>query len=257
MHAYENMAYNHLDFLGVAAGDWNGKAFPMRQLSTQNKNNETSEIEKTPTVVIRKIRDAILDEVFKPGDWLPELDLAKRFQVSRSPVREALLALEKEGTVTTEPYKGANVKPLSAEETFDIGEIRLALITLAAKGAYRHLSPADFDIAYGLAKQITRSNSAKEQFEYNRHFWDILFEKTGRPILWEVFTRLDYRMTRYYPLIFKLLPNPATRARQHVVLIEYYRKGNVDEGVRAFKKIYLELVHQIVDHLETEESVSD
>jgi len=225
----------------------------MNQLS----NSETSEIEKTPTVVIRKIHDAILDEVFKPGDWLPESDLAERFQVSRSPVREALLALEKEGTVTTEPYKGAILKPLSAEEILDIAEIRLAFLTLAAKRAYRHLSPADFDVAYELAKQLSRSNTAKEAFEYNRRFWDTIFEKAHRPILWEVFTRLDYRMTRYYPLLFKLLPNPATRARQHVVLIEYYRKGNVDEGVRAFKKIYLELVHQIFDHLETEESVSD
>jgi DNA-binding GntR family transcriptional regulator len=250
------VAYNHLDFLGVAAGDWHGKAFPMRQLSTQNKNNETSEIEKTPTVVIRKIRDAILDEVFKPGDWLPELDLAQRFQVSRSPVREALLALEKEGTVTTEPYKGAIVKPLSVEETLDIAEIRLALITLAAKGAYRHLSPADFDVAYGFAKQITRSNNAKEEFEYNRRFWDIIFEKTGRPILWEVFTGLDDRMTRYYPLVLKLFPNPASRPRQQEMLIEFYRKGNVDEALRAFRKIYLQVVHQIIDHLEAEESAS-
>jgi len=229
----------------------------MNQLSTRKTNNERSEIEKTPTVVIRKIRDAILDEVFKPGDWLPELDLAERFEVSRSPVREALLALEKEGTVTTEPYKGAIVKPLSAEEILDIADIRLAYLTLAAKAAYRHLSPADFDVAYELAKQISRSNSAKETFEYARRFWDTIFEKARRPILWEMFTRLDYRMTRYYPLIFKLLPNPATRGRQHLVLVEYYRKGNVDEGVRAFKKIYLELVHQIVDHLETEESASD
>jgi DNA-binding GntR family transcriptional regulator len=57
------------------------------------------------------------------------------FEVSRSPVREALLALEKEGTVTMEPYKGAIVKPLSAEEALDIAELRLALMTLAAKGA--------------------------------------------------------------------------------------------------------------------------
>jgi DNA-binding GntR family transcriptional regulator len=147
--------------------------------------NETTQVEKTGTVLIRKIRDAILDDVFKPWDWLPELDLATRFQVSRSPVREALLALQKEGTVITEPYKGAVVKPLSAEETLDIAEIRFGLITLAAKGAYRHLSPADFDLAYGLAKQITRTNSAKEQFEYNRRFWDIIFEKASRPILWE------------------------------------------------------------------------
>src|SRR5215471_2836195 len=99
----------------------------------QLSNSETSEIEKTPTVVIRKIHDAILDEVFKPGDWIPESDLAERFQVSRSPVREALLALQKEGTVTTEPYKGAILKPLSAEEILDIAELRLAFLTLAAK----------------------------------------------------------------------------------------------------------------------------
>jgi hypothetical protein len=52
----------------------------------------------------------------------------------------------------------------------DIAELRLSLITLAAKPAHRHLSPADFDLVYGLAKQITRSNNAKEHFEYNRQF---------------------------------------------------------------------------------------
>jgi len=224
----------------------------MRQLSTQNKNKETTEIEKTPTVVIRKIRDAILDEDFKPGDWLPELDLATRFQVSRSPVREALLALEKEGTVITEPYKGAVVKPLSAKETLDIAEIRLALITLAAKAAYRHLSPADFDLAYGLAKQTSRTKSAKEYFEYDRRFWDIIFEKAQRPILWEVFRQLDDRLTRYNPLVLKLFPDPATRPRQREVLIEFYRQGKVDEALRSFKKVYLEVVHRIIDHLKSE-----
>jgi FCD domain len=119
------------------------------------------------------------------------------FKVSRSPIREALFALENGGTVTTEPYRGAILKPLSTEEVSDIAELRLALITLAAKAAHRHLSPADFDSPYGLAKQATRSKSAKEHFEHNRHLWDIIFEKTQRPILWEVFRQLDDRMTRY------------------------------------------------------------
>jgi GntR family transcriptional regulator, trigonelline degradation regulator len=214
----------------------------------------TTQGEKMATMVIKKIRDAILDDIFKPGDWLPELDLAKRFEVSRSPIREALQALEKEGTVTTEAYKGTIVRPLSPEEVLDIGELRLALITLAAKAAHRYLSPADFDSAYGLAKQATRSKSAKEHFEHNRHFWDIIFEKTQRPILWEVFRQLDDRMTRYNPLLLKLFPDPATRPRQREVLIELYRKGKVDEAVRAFKKLYLEVVHRIIDHLESGES---
>ena len=60
------------------------KRLPMRQLPVQNMNNETTQVEKTATVLIRKIRGAILHDVFKPGDWLPELDLAKRFQKSDS-----------------------------------------------------------------------------------------------------------------------------------------------------------------------------
>jgi DNA-binding GntR family transcriptional regulator len=137
----------------------------MRGAFVQQRRNDEQEIEKTPFLVVRKIRDAILDETFKPGQRLAEAGLRELFKVSRSPVREALFALESEGTVFMEPYKGAILKPLSPEEALDIAELRLALISLAAKPAYRHLSPADFDSAYGFAKQITRSNSAKEHFQ--------------------------------------------------------------------------------------------
>ena len=149
----------------------------MRGPFVQQRRNNEQEIEKAPSLVVQKIRDAILDETFKPGERLPEEQLGKMFNVSRSPVREVLLALEKEGTVVMEPFKGATVKALSPEEALDIAELRLSLITLAAKPAYRHLSPTDFDLAYGLAKQMTRTKIAKEYFEYDRRFCDIIFEK--------------------------------------------------------------------------------
>ena len=226
----------------------------MRGPFVQQRRNDEQETEKAIFVVVKKIRDAILDETFKPGERLPEEQLGKMFNVSRTPAREALFALEKEGTVVMESFKGATVKPLSPEEALDIAELRLSLITLAVKPAYRHLSPADFDLAYRLAKQASRSNSAKEHFEYDRRFWDIIFEKAQRPILWEVFRQLDDRMTRYNPLFLKLFPDPAARPRQREVLIEFLREGKVDDAVRAFKKIYLEVVDRIIDHLEFEES---
>ena len=116
-----------------------------------------------------------------------------------------------------EPFKGATVKALSPEEAMDIADLRLSLITLVAKPAYGHLSPTDFDLAYRLAKQMTRTNSAKEYFEYDRRFWDIIFEKAQRPALWEVFQQLDDRLTRYNPLVLKLFPDPATRSQQREV----------------------------------------
>jgi DNA-binding GntR family transcriptional regulator len=225
----------------------------MRGRIVRQRMNDEEETEEARFLVAKKIRDAILDETFKPGDRLPEEQVGKMFNVSRSPVREVLLALEKEGTVVMESFKGATVKPLSPEEALDIAELRLSLITLAVKPAHRNLSPADFDLAYRLAKQASRSNSAKEHFEFDRRFWDIIFEKAQRPILREVFRQLDDRMTRYNPLFLKLFPDPATRPRQREVLIEFLREGKVDDAVRAFKKIYLEVVHQMIEHLETGE----
>jgi DNA-binding GntR family transcriptional regulator len=226
----------------------------MSKPSTRNNVNEKPETEKAPALVVKRIREAILDETFKPGDHLVEVDLAEKFEVSRSPVREALLALEKEGTAIMSPYKGAIVQPLSATEVLDIAELRLALISLALKPAHRYLSPADFDHAYDLASRITQTNNAKDSFEYGRHFWDSIFSKSKRPILREVFRQLDDRMTRYEPVYLKLFPTPETRPRQREVLIEIYRKGEIAEALQAFKKIYLEVVDQLIDHLKSQEA---
>ena len=79
----------------------------MRGPFVQQRRNDEQETEKAPSLVVQKIRDAILDETFKPGERLPEEQVGKTFNVSRSPVREALLALEKEGTVGMEPFKSS------------------------------------------------------------------------------------------------------------------------------------------------------
>ena len=226
-------------------------------MSTQKNATESQQAEKAPMVVAKKIREAILDEVFKPGDHLGEFELAEKFEVSRSPVREALLALEKEGTVIISPYKGAMVKPLSPAEALDIAELRLALISLALKPAYRHLSPADFDSAYDLAKRIARANDAKDHFEYHSQFWDGLFSRAQRPILREVFQQLNDRMTRYEPLYLKVFPAVESRPRQWETLIQLYRKGKIAEAFRAFKKLYLVVVDGLIDDLRREETGED
>jgi hypothetical protein len=66
------------------------------------------------------------------------------------------------------------------------------------------------------------------------------------------FAQLEDRSTRYEPLLLKLFP-PETRPRQREVLIELYRKGKITEAFRAFKKIYLEVIDQIIDDLKSQE----
>jgi DNA-binding GntR family transcriptional regulator len=109
-------------------------------------------------------------------------------------------------------------------------------------------------LAYDLAKRITRTKSIREAFDCNRLFWDIIFKKAGRPILWETFWNLDDRMTRYYPPLLELYATPESKPRQHEALIEIYRKGKIIEAFQAFKKIYLKMVDQLIDHLSRHEA---
>lgn len=66
--------------------------------------------------VFQRLRDEILSLELRPGQLIDEASLAARFEVSRSPVREALVRLAAEGLVETVPNKGTIVTPLNIEE---------------------------------------------------------------------------------------------------------------------------------------------
>ena len=78
------------------------------------------------------IAEDILQERLKPGDSIPEQNLAQRYQVSRGPIREALRILEKEGVVQILPRRGARVTQLTVTEVDEIFVIRAHLFGLAA-----------------------------------------------------------------------------------------------------------------------------
>ena len=204
---------------------------------------------KAPIIIAKKVREAILDGTYQPGARLTEVELARKFAVSRSPVREALQALENEGTLEAAPYRRAIVKPISPEEGLEIAELRLALISLAAKPAYPHLSLADFELAEKSARRLNQTQDPVEFFEEGVRFWHVIFEKAQRPILLDVFEQLERRTTRYVPLFVQLFPKPGKRPHQREVFLSLYRKGKVDEAVRAFRKVYLKQIHLVIDHL--------
>ena len=195
------------------------------------------------------VREAILSGTYEPGARIRETELAERFSVSRSPAREALQALEKEGTLEALPYRGAIVKPLSAQEALEIAGLRLALISLAAKPAYPQLSPADFDRAEDIAVRLNQTQDPVEFFYGIMGFWHIIFKKAQQPVLLEVLTQLESRATRYVPLFIRLFPDPEKRPRHREIFLEHFRKGKITEAVRAFRKEYWKQTRSVIDHV--------
>ena len=83
--------------------------------------------------IFRQLRDSIRKGEYKPGERLIEENLARRFKVSRTPIREVLNQLEKEGFIRITPNAGAEVVTLSLKDIADIYDIVIMLESLASR----------------------------------------------------------------------------------------------------------------------------
>jgi len=92
-----------------------------------------------------KIRQAILEGKYKPGDKLIEAKVSESFGVSRTPIREALHRLESEGLVKIHPRKYCEVIGIKKENIREINLIRQHLEPLAAKVATENLTSDQLD----------------------------------------------------------------------------------------------------------------
>jgi DNA-binding GntR family transcriptional regulator len=83
--------------------------------------------------IYTQIKQEIINLDFKPGERLPERELAERYNVSRTPIRQILQKLSAEGLVEFIPYKGAFIKDLTIEEFKDITQLRMVLEKFAVE----------------------------------------------------------------------------------------------------------------------------
>ena len=83
------------------------------------------------STIYASIQDRIRSGILKPGEKLSENNLAKEFNCSRTPVREAVKNLEQDGLVVIQPKSGTYVRMYSAQEARDAIEIRAYLEALA------------------------------------------------------------------------------------------------------------------------------
>ena len=107
---------------------------------------ELSLPEGLPQELARVLEDAIVFRDLTPGARLVEEEIATRFAVSRSPVREAVRILEARGLVRREARRGSRVTELSRHDLDEVYACRVELEGLAAAGAAGGCSPADLDL---------------------------------------------------------------------------------------------------------------
>jgi DNA-binding GntR family transcriptional regulator len=133
--------------------------------------------------VTESLRALILDGTLGVGLQLRQEDLAKRFGVSRIPVREALGRLQAEGLVEHVADRGSVVAGRSVEDLLETLDIRIALETRAMRLAMPNLTARDFEAARDIMRQYDESEHPRRWTELNLEFHLVLYRPCARPRL--------------------------------------------------------------------------
>ena len=132
--------------------------------------------------VVERLRESILRGHFAPGDRLREEQLADALGVSRGPIRNALVQLEREGLAVRRPNRGAVVAELSRVDLEEVFSLRLAIEPVGCAWAARHAQPRDLDelaaVIEGYSRLTTKA-TPREAAEVDLAFHDIVYRASA------------------------------------------------------------------------------
>ena len=125
--------------------------------------------------VADRIRDAIFTGAYAPGAQLREVELSQALQVSRGPVREALLRLEREGLVHSAWHRGTTVTALSAEDVAELDSLRGALERLAVERVITHATDEDLAAIEHAADHMSHAADEHTMVRHDIEFHDAVY----------------------------------------------------------------------------------
>lgn len=133
--------------------------------------------------VFHRLRRDVLTCVLRPGSQIQEKELAERYQVSKSPVRDALLRLQEQNLVEVLPRKGYRVKPISISEIREMYEMRQILERASVARLIEHASDAELKTLDGYRRLPAPDLDLESWVAHNREFHTRLAQLSGNSYL--------------------------------------------------------------------------
>ncbi|HEU0264951.1 MAG TPA: GntR family transcriptional regulator, partial [Geobacterales bacterium] len=149
--------------------------------------------------ILEAIRDDILKGVLKQGEKVAEPELAERFGISRTPIREAFRQLESEGYLTVIPRKGAVVTSFSSRDIEEFYAIKSILEGYAARIACDKLTSKELDRLVSInerLRQLAQQGDVKHFFKVHNDFHDLFIRAADNDKLYELISTLVQRFQR-------------------------------------------------------------
>lgn len=183
------------------------------------------------------LRKAILSGKLRAGQRIQQEELAAQYNVSRMPVREALMALHAEGIITFHPHKGAVVTTLSAEDVQEVLEARSVLEGMVARYAVDNITSEDLEKLRELVEQISPVlDNPSEYFRLNLEFHNRIKKISRKKRLVEITNNLR-SSTEHYMRIATTFSELRQRGQpQHYELLDALKNRDKDRVERLMRQ---------------------
>lgn len=180
-----------------------------------------------------ELREAIEEKIvigeFEPGMRLDEVQLAERFGVSRTPLREALIQLASSGLIELRARRGAIVTEPSAQRLLEMFEVMAELEAMCGRLAARRISPAELanlQQAHEDCAAFSDGSDLDAYYYANERFHAAIYAASHNAYLSEQADRLHRRLRAYRRLQLRVRDRLASSFREHEAVVAAIRAGD-------------------------------
>jgi DNA-binding GntR family transcriptional regulator len=172
--------------------------------------------------VLNRLRDAIVSGRYKPGDRLNESKLAREFEISRIPIREALMSLQEQGLVMNHERRGMFVTILTEDDVQKINSLRVVLEAEALRLCRLNMTAEEAERLTRLVEQMEAWEESTElaAAEYDLQFHREIWRASGNPYLAKTLDSLATVLFAYKALENASVETKQWRLHHHRALLD-------------------------------------
>ncbi|MCM2356622.1 MAG: GntR family transcriptional regulator [Geobacteraceae bacterium] len=189
--------------------------------------------------ILETIRDAIISGALKPGEKVAEPELAERFGISRTPIREAFRQLESEGYLTVIARKGAVVVSFSEKDVEEFYAIKSILEGYAARRACENVTPRELEKLQAINAKLLHladDGDFKHFFKVHNDFHELFIRAADNEKLYELIMNLVGKFQRLRIASLSLPGRMHISVEEHDKIIEAFRNRDADLAEQLVRK---------------------
>lgn len=200
-------------------------------------------------VISKHLREAIISGHFAEDEPIRQDDIAKIFNVSKIPVREALKRLEAEGLVQFLRNKGAVVTRLSEPELAQIFEVRVLLEVQAIRQAVPKMTPEHIARARAICDEFIGDDNVSRWSELNWAFHTCLYEAAQRPFQLNLIRSIHDKVERYLRLQMSFAEGKLRADQEHREILQACADRDVDKAAELIEHHIIGVCRELYAHL--------